>query len=274
MNYRGWGNAYGWHYPHFHVEDMEELSNGERLPVMTSIVCNTGDFANQNVDPCFGELWLTLGDVGNTKGGVAFLGPSDLHTQTKFNNSICSGFYQGVLEEDIFGFGTATLRGKMEMYNNFLLNQSPGDMVEFYFYVYNILGDPSLTMRTTIPQQVECVVPEEVSLASNYIEIDCSNLSDGVVTAKKENEFYFRTILEDGNATVFISPETEGDIELTISAPNYIPYQTSINVITESVDVGLYNYVVNNGVNAGEEIEVAISLKNFGSQPVNSVIAN
>ena len=51
VNYRGWGDANGWHYPEFHVDDVNDLNNGWLTPVFMSYVCNSNDFAN-NVDPC------------------------------------------------------------------------------------------------------------------------------------------------------------------------------------------------------------------------------
>ena len=45
INYRGWGDANGWHKPYFHREDVDPgLNNGWYLPVVMSFVCNTGDF--------------------------------------------------------------------------------------------------------------------------------------------------------------------------------------------------------------------------------------
>ena len=170
ITYRGWGDAHGWHYPFFKVENIDDLNNGTLLPVVTSIVCNTGDFAN-NLDPCFGEHWLRVGYPNAPKGAVAFVGPSDLHTSTKYNNAIFAGFFTGLLDEDIFTFGSAVLRGKIELFNNYPLNQNPGDDAEFYFHIYNILGDPSLTMWTTIPEVVNYDLPEEISIGTNYLEI-------------------------------------------------------------------------------------------------------
>ena len=46
VNYRGWGDANGWHYPEFHVGDVVSLNNGWMTPVFTSFVCNSKDFAN------------------------------------------------------------------------------------------------------------------------------------------------------------------------------------------------------------------------------------
>ncbi|MDB4859433.1 C25 family cysteine peptidase, partial [Candidatus Marinimicrobia bacterium] len=46
INYRGWGDANGWHKPYFHREEILSLDNQWRLPVVMSFVCNTGDFGN------------------------------------------------------------------------------------------------------------------------------------------------------------------------------------------------------------------------------------
>ena len=91
INYRGWGDATGWHKPSFHLQEATSLSNQWRLPVVMSFVCNTGDFGNDYYDPagfnkCFGELLVTSGSLITPKGAVAMVGPSDLDTDTRFNN--------------------------------------------------------------------------------------------------------------------------------------------------------------------------------------------
>ena len=72
MNYRGWGDANGWHYPEFHVDDVNDLNNGWLTPVFFSYVCNSNDFAN-NVDPCLAEAVIRGGTPSVPKGGVAFM---------------------------------------------------------------------------------------------------------------------------------------------------------------------------------------------------------
>ena len=273
INYRGWGDANGWHYPEFHVSDMFDVNNGLHIPIMTSFVCNTGDFAN-NVDPCFGEAWLRLGTSSSPQGGVVFVGPSDLHTSTKYNNAIFSGFYYGVFDEEIFSFGSAVLRGKIELFDNFPLNQETGDYVEFYFHVYNILGDPSISMWTKIPEEIECILPDEVSLGANCLELNLSNLDEGIATVRKGEEFYDVKIIDNGYALLYLAPETEGEIEVTITSPDYIPYIDTINVVAESVDIGLYEYLCDGEINPGELITISISLKNFGTQTANSISAD
>ena len=100
VNYRGWGDANGWHYPEFHVDDVNDLNNGWLTPVFFSYVCNSNDFAN-NVDPCLAEAVLRGGTPSVPKGGVAFIGPSDLHTSTKYNNVINAYMYDAMLNHGV-----------------------------------------------------------------------------------------------------------------------------------------------------------------------------
>ena len=274
VSYRGWGDANGWHYPRFHVEDLEGLSNGYMLPVMTSIVCNTGDFANSSVDPCFGEAWLRMGNPGNPRGGVVFVGPSDLHTRTKLNNSIFSGLWYGVLDEDNLAFGSAVLRGKYELYENFPLNREPGDYVEFYFSVYNILGDPSLSIWTTVPQDISCTLPTEVNVGTNFIELDLTGLDGAIVTAIKADDFYSTAVVENGSAIIYLESLTAGEIVLTITKPNYHPLQQTIDVIQANVDLGLENVSPTSALVAGATVQLDLTIKNFGTQTASSVSAD
>ena len=273
LNYRGWGDANGWHYPEFHVDNMGSLSNGLKTPVITSFVCNTGDFANTSADPCFGEAITQLGSPTNPQGGVVFVGPSDLHTSTKLNNSIFSGFYYGLLDEGIYDFGSAVLRGKIELYHNFPLQQAAGEQVEFYFHVYNILGDPSLTMWTTIPEEIECTLPNSVSIGTNYLDIVCTNLDEGNVTMTKDGEFYSVNIIDNGHTTLPISPQSEGTITVTITSPNYIPFIQNIDVVRETVDVSVFSYEADPALVAGSTSDINITLKNYGSGSAGGVQA-
>ena len=263
--YRGWGNAWGWNYPYFHTENITQLNNGFYLPVMTSIVCNTGDFANPNVDPCFGELWLTAGNTTNPKGGVVFVGPSDLHTQTNFNNSIFSGFYQGLLEEGIHSFGTAVMRGKTELYQNFPINHGTGDLVEFYFYVYNILGDPSLNVWTRIPEEMNCELPDNIALGQNYLDIHVPEVENGMVTAKKNEEFLVFDYIRDHNATLYFDAASTGEMTVTITAVNHLPIIETIQIVDEAIDPELTDIQPQSEVLAGEQIDIDLTLTNQGT---------
>ncbi len=278
VTYRGWGDANGWHFPEYHIGEGTEtgvidLNNGYKLPIVTSIVCHTGDFANTLHDPCFGEAWLRAGTPSNPKGGVAFVGPSDLHTHTKFNNAIYGGFYAGVLDEGIYDFGAAVLRGKMELYNNFPLNQEPNGLVEFYFRVYNILGDPNVQMWTDIPQQISASVPTSITIGTNHLSVSLPDLDGAVVTVTKDDDDVFaKTVVTNGIAELYFNLQTEGNLTLTITYPNKIPYIAQIPVESENIDLGITNVQSDSDILAGTNVNLNITVKNFGNSTAQNVV--
>jgi peptidase C25-like protein/flagellar hook capping protein FlgD len=267
VSYRGWGDANGWHKPEYHIEDMANLNNGFQLPIMTSIVCNTGDFVN-SVDPCFGEAMLRA-HVGTVpKGAVAVVAPSDLHTSTKYNNAIFSGFYSGVLDEGIYSFGAAVLRGKYELYNNYPLNWEPGDYVEFYFHVYNILGDPSIQMWTKTPQEMGFgeTLPDQIGMGTNYLEVLLPGLDGTVVTATQGDEFFNAVVSSSGRALIILDGLTMGELKITAVRPNYLPIIETIDVVQNNVDIGIEEYSTNIEMEAGNDLTFSVTLKNYGTE--------
>jgi hypothetical protein len=150
INYRGWGDANGWHKPYFHKENIiEDLTNGWRLPVVMSFVCNTGDFGNDyggaGLDKSFGELLITGGSINNPKGAAAMIGPSDLDTDTRFNNVLCAVLWDEMLEGRIPELGPALHAGKQALKKEFKdLEVNGTNIVDFYHHVYSVIGDPSL----------------------------------------------------------------------------------------------------------------------------------
>ena len=169
VNYRGWGDANGWHYPEFHADDVTGLNNGWMTPVFMSYVCNSNDFAN-NVDPCFSEAMLRGGTTTNPKGGVAFIGPSDLHTSTKYNNVINASMYDAMINHGVVELGPALMAGQSGLVKEFPNQNEPGEAQEFYFHVYNILGDPSLQVYLDTPD-VFSFTSNNVSSSDGYVHI-------------------------------------------------------------------------------------------------------
>ena len=100
-------------------------------PVFTSFVCNSNDFAN-NVDPCLAEAVLRGGTPTVPKGGVAFVGPSDLHTSTKYNNFINAYMYDAMLNYNVVELGPAMQAGQWGLTKEFPAQSGAGEAQEFY----------------------------------------------------------------------------------------------------------------------------------------------
>lgn len=296
VNYRGWGGSPGWYYPQFYTDHINQLSNDRMLPVMTSIVCGTGNF-DASSDPCFGEAWIRYGTPFELKGGPAMIGPSEYWTHTKWNNAMDTGIYQGILSEGLEHFGQTLLRGKMEIYLNYPEYVDPGSSdpdgqnVDFYFNVYNLIGDPELVLRTERPGTILATHAASVPFGQNmltvHVEDEIGNPIPGAeVTVWKGDEVYeVRTLSGGYNVDVPLGAATDGDAYVTVWATNMKPYLGDVSIDQQSEFVGWYSQTIDDDgsgassgdgdgvVNPGETIELAVSLKNYGLLTATGVTA-
>ncbi len=282
VTYRGWGNATGWVRPEFTVQDVEDLANFNMLPVLTSFVCNTGDFGNGSVTRCFSEVWVTSGTPNEPTGAVAAVAPSDLHTNTRFNNALISGYFFGMYEEGITNISTALLRAKMELYLGFPLDRLPNDFVEFYYHVYHVLGDPELTVWKRTPRELDVDFPAEIALGQGHIDVMVTGVNGPtnygyVQLIQGENLFVGGYTDESGMISLQIPDAVEGEISAIVTVPGYIPVETTIPVVQEASMIGVDGWSVDAGldglVSRDEEIGLVVTLINSGTQIESDVTA-
>ena len=276
ISYRGWGDANGWHYPQFHIPDLNNTFNGPKMPIVYSIVCNTGDFAN-TVNPNFGEKWMRMGTMSNPGGCVAFVGPSDLHTKTRLNNSIASGAFRSIFDYGVRGFGTSVLMGKIELYKNFPNDLASNQYVAFYYHVYNILSDPTLNMWALVPNQISENVIEgglTFNQSDSHLRINAPHLNSGLISGTKDGINYSYAPIENGYGILPIDPNVEGELTITISKKNYVPLVCTLTLQQNST-IGIVSNNLENTILAPDtDYSLSLQLKNFSEQIYNNVNAN
>ena len=278
--YRGWGDANGWQVPAFNRNHINLMDNDWKLPVFGSFVCNTGNFTS-SINPCFGEKLLRVGGYIDGDGAVAFYGPSDLYTNTNFNNAISSGFCEGFWEAELHHFGAAAAYSKAALYQGFPNKQAVGDYAWFYFHVYNCLGDPEMEMWNDIPIEMEIDCPSSLPSGVSSVEVSVdesgSGLENAYVTVLHDDELIAGGYTDSSGEITLTFDPAEGD-ELTITATNY-GYIPAIAVIpiTSTAYIGyisdsLYNESNPDGcLNPGETADLYITIENFGAGSQNSV---
>jgi hypothetical protein len=289
VNYRGWGNDAGWHYPEYYVDDIYALSNGNALPIMTSCVCGSNAWESWGYDPCFGEAWIRAGSPGDLKGGPAMIGPSDRNTHTRWNNAMGSGIYQGILYEGIEHMGQMLVRGKLEVWKWFIDERNPDDWVDYYHNIYSVMGDPELWLRLDSPSTFTVSHDATVDLGQNFLEVEVTDSGGGVVPGAevvlyKDGEFIESCVITgDTEVTLPMPAETAGTCMVTVAAKDYVPYTGSCAIVTATESAGYYAHVVDddtsgasngNGdgtLNPGETIELSVTLKNYGTTTLSSV---
>jgi hypothetical protein len=271
INFRGfgspdyWCNSYGYHF--LNSIDIPSMNNGFMLPMLTSMTCGGGDFAYVVDDQCFGEVWMKEGSPANPKGAIGFIGPSEWDTKTQWNNCNDMGIYQGITQEGIYRCGEMLLRGKMELYNNYPHNHAWGgslDSDQFYFYVYNLLGDPGLQVWTDIPQEITLSTENSISEQQNYIvaEIDVDDdLSDFMVSITQDGELISKGLTdENGSVTLFADFEV-GSYQITASKYGYLPETNGLSVYSDE-QLELTNVTYLDDPVSGNTIEYELVLHN------------
>jgi hypothetical protein len=236
VNYRGLGAWDHWIGPYFYNSDIESLYNGHKLPILTSIVCGGGNYAAP-VDPVFGEKWLRAGTSSVPKGAVAFIGPSEVHTHTQFNNVIDIALYSALFDLGMNELGPALGYAKLDLWRNY--HQSEflpfGQSAEFYQNVYNILGDPGMAIWTDTPRTLVVDIPDSLNQDDDHVVIVVEDEAGipiqkaFVFVSNSENGSGFQT---DASGAVLL-PFTAGEsseLLVTITGKNLNPVLTSIPI--------------------------------------------
>ncbi|MFO7896590.1 MAG: C25 family cysteine peptidase [Candidatus Cloacimonadales bacterium] len=281
INYRGFGSPSYWSGTYgnlFYIEDIETLNNGSLLPMVTSIVCGGGNFASNTSPTCFGERWLNAGTPSSPKGAIAFIGPSEHDTKVQFNNTMDLGIYQAVAYEDVFGTAEMMLAGKMALYNSFPNNHEMDgyndalDSDEFYFHVYNLLGDPGLKIWTVDPKLASLQVEEDFSSGDNFIEVYVeAEACDGFMVSLTSEDELITTARTDesGRAILIFDYLAAGDYKITASKYGYLPEQ-SILAVDQTQQVQIDN-IEPVDFTSGSAQELAISLFNKSANDLDDV---
>jgi hypothetical protein len=275
VNGRGWGNRDGWGYPNFLINDVAVLNNGWKLPVVTSIYCGTGNF---EANPCFGEMWLRAGVPQSPRGGVAFWGSSYTATSTRWNNCMDYGIYQAIFDWGVHTCGPAMYFGKLAQYKNFPL---PADSQELrnYFYVYNLLGDPSLAMWTGVPRSLDVSYPATFSVGASSFEVVVRDGSgqparNALVCLSKAGEVH-KTVLTDGSgrARFAITTSSPDSMLVTVTGANLVPHLGKSMGVSAGMFVGHLSHDPQTA-GPGSSIGLSVTLENFGtSQTATNVSA-
>jgi hypothetical protein len=276
INYRGGiADPDGWVYPNFHNTDVIGLSNGWKLPVITSITCWNGNFGQAT---CFGEAWIRSGNPTTPRGGVAFFGASATTTSSRWNNCLDQGIYWGIFEEDISDLGPALYRGKMEIFMNFPNDTAWASGSSFYMHTYNLLGDPSLQIWTGVPDTFIVTHVSTLPIGSNYLDVHVANSSNqsvenAMVSLYKAGEVKEVEFTDQmGNAEFNFATSNADTLFVTVTKPNYKPCLGYCLINTSAVHVAYNSHSIddsggnNNGeINPGEPIALTITLRNFGN---------
>ncbi|MDW7987829.1 MAG: C25 family cysteine peptidase, partial [candidate division WOR-3 bacterium] len=263
------GDEIGFYYqsgtPIYTRTDAYAQTNGNRLFVLNSIACNSGDFGYSNGE-CLAEAMMNnpnggaVATIQNSRygwGNPPNLGPSE---------RIDVKFYDFLINRDSFLIGVAHARSKAV----FTPQAISDPVTRWCVYELNLFGDPAMPLWTDVPQVIVAQYPQVIPIGpSNFtIQVTRNGLSpiaNALVYVEKPQEVYaYARSNNSGIATIPIAPLTPGKIYITVTAQNCYPYEDSCVVQANGPYVAylrstIIDSVNGNGdgiINPGEEINL------------------
>jgi hypothetical protein len=253
------------------INNVDNLTNNNKYSVVITEGCEPNAF---NYD-CIGEHFMLC----KNGGAVAFIG-STIKNIAEDGTAHDYNFFTALFQDSIYHIGQT------------LANASAGGDV-FNAITKNLLGDPEMPIWTAAPQNLIVSHPNTIQNGMNSFTVTLNNLPRGqeaTICLMKGNEDYaVQTITGTGNAinaNFAITPNTTGNLSVTATAHNFVPYEATVPV-TQTTGIHLYlaSYTIDddmsggsngNGdgiVGAGETIQLPLILRNSGSIPAIGVNA-
>jgi hypothetical protein len=222
----GWPG--GWGSPGFSTTDVDNLSNGDLLPVVWSVNCASGLFDNEtaggvysttNSGVYFAERALRKADGG----AIGVIGDSR-NSPTWANNALTRGFFDAVWPNTVpsHGGNTSFKRlgdilswGKIYLAGQVGVSQTAGsvsvDDMGYEYHIWQVIGDPTLAMWTRNPYRLVLDKNLTIQSVSRLGEI-VNYKQDGAIITKLE-------VLANGETRALArGMVTDGKAELTYVA--------------------------------------------------------
>ena len=289
-NYTAHGSPNGWYDPSFTISDIPTLQNQDKYGLLIGNCCSTSEFQTD----CFAEELLRA----QNKGALGYIGGSN---STYWDEDYYFGVGVGTISEnpppyEQTGLGNYdrawhdhgepyadwyTTMDQHVFAGNFAVSESGSNMEQYYWDIYNLMGDPSLMIYYSVPDAMAVTAPTSIIIGMNSISVTAApyayvalSMAGVLKTAAQADSL--------GNATLTFDPFTSpGTADIVITAQNYQPYISTIQVIPAGGPFVTYQYhwindtVTGNGngqIDFGEEVNLSVSMENVGDGDADSVM--
>jgi hypothetical protein len=285
VNYTAHGSSTSWSDPSFTISNINNLNNIHEYPLAVGNCCLTNKFEVSN---CFGEAWLraenkgAIGYIGGTNStywdpdywwGV---GSGQIVSNPTYETT-GAGAYDGMWHDHGEEFSQWYTTAYAYIMAGNLAVVEGGSMINLYWEIYALMGDPSLSVYFGVPETNTVEYPQEILLGLESMEITADPYSYVALTLAGEIK---GVGLVDGSGVIELSytPFEEPCMaSLTITRQNREPVITEVQVIpNEGAYLMLDAYEINAGdddvIDAGEEVSISMDIENLGMEDAEETV--
>jgi peptidase C25-like protein len=237
VNYRGHGSTTTWSKwnkanQYFYNTLIQGINNNDYTPVIFSISCHNNRFTSHN---CIGKTWL-FQSTSSAKGAVAHLGATNVSYTTPNHE------YDRKLFKRIFDLGVSRISPASHFSHVYTMkhfkstNTSILKYAKHNAYLYLVLGDPTMHIRTETPKSfIEVTGKNPIVVSDTSYTVTVRDAGGPVVGATVTIEkpqgsatpefFLTGKTNSQGKVTFSITPTSGGNVYTTVSKYNYIVWQ-------------------------------------------------
>ena len=228
INYTGHGSSLSCSSSGYNSSDVNQLTNTDVHPFFWSVACVNGDFTGVT---CFAETWLraTHNESGKPTGAIATLMSTinqswapPMEGQDHMN-LILTEMSENSQSRS---FGGISMNGCMKMNDTY--GTSGDEMTD----TWTCFGDPSVMVRTKVPENIIVSYDTEISLESTSIDVFCP-LEGALVSLTLDGEIIGTGIVSEGATSVsFDAISSINLIKVTVTAFNSVPHIGYVSVFS------------------------------------------
>ena len=224
LNHRDHGFADGWGDPYFDSNHVHDLTNGDLLPVVFSINCESGRFDGYE---SFCEEFVRQ----EGGGAIAAFGASRV-SYSGYNDYLCLGFYDSQwpdFDPEVGSDEPMYKLGQILNYGKFYMSETWGDpwgIEKTTFELFHCFGDPTLEIWTSVPKEIELESKFDGENLELTITDGVSEIEGALVCLKQESGFYTRGYTDSSGMIIIdtSSANIEEEVSIVISAHNCLTY--------------------------------------------------
>jgi hypothetical protein len=225
------GLAYNnWSAPFDVIPD--QTANGAKLPIVLSITCCT---IGTSLNPATAERWLLTGTPTSPRGGAGYFATTTagVGSITFLRSTVCRGFFNTIFTEGKRTFGEACEGGRLNVYN---IHGSASE-----YRGFTTLGDPAMMLWTAIPKPLDVLHDSTLSLEDDSLIVSVLSqeapVESALVCVLLDTIVYeYGFTGADGQIQFEFTTLLQGQMHVTVTARNKIPYLDSISVGMTYVD--------------------------------------
>lgn len=234
INYCNHGSETEWQSHYYNNGHVNALTNSNKLPFIISVACLNGKYDYSSGD-CFAETWMhatngstttPTGAVGGIFSYISQPWVPPMWGQDEMIDILVESYSNNIKRT----LGGVLTNGNMAVLDNGTSSSSQSNGT---YCMWNIFGDPTLTLRTNTPGVMTVNHAGSINLAATSYDVTVVNGNGSLATITKDNTILGSATVSGSQAHITLSsaPGEIGELTLCVFGYNKVTYLGTINVV-------------------------------------------